>query len=161
MHTIEYRFSTTWRIEAPLPAVWAAVHDSSRWPRWWKSVERVIEVAPGTGEGVGAVHRYIWKGALPYRLVFDMQVTRIEPLVALEGDASGDVQGTGRWFFSHDGSATIVRYDWHVRTSRPWMNLLAPIARPVFQWNHDAVMREGGESLARLLHARLLSIDHA
>ena len=159
MHTAQYRFSTTWRIEAPLPAVWAAVRDASHWPRWWKNVERVVEIASGTSEGIGAVHRYTWKGVLPYRIVFDMHVTHVDPLIALEGEATGDVRGTGRWQFSNDGDATIVRYDWQIHTSRPWMNLLAPVARPFFRWNHDVVMREGGKSLARLLNARLVSIE--
>jgi uncharacterized protein YndB with AHSA1/START domain len=159
VRTVEYQFSTIWRIDAPVQAVWAVIRDSARWPEWWKNVERVAELAPGSGEGVGAMHRYTWKGALPYRIVFDMRVTRVEPLIALEGEASGDVEGTGRWRFSSEGRATVVRYDWHVRTSRLWMNVLAPLARPVFQWNHDAVMREGGISLARVLDARLISIE--
>ncbi len=132
MHTAQYCFSTTWRIEAPLPAVWAAVRDVAHWPHWWKNVERVVEIAPGTGEGIGAVHRYWWKGVLPYRIVFDMHVTHMNPLVALEGEATGDVLGTGRWEFSNDGAATIVRYDWQVHTSRPWMNLLAAGRASVF-----------------------------
>jgi hypothetical protein len=37
------------------------------------------------------------------------------------------------------------------------MNLLAPLARPVFAWNHDVVMRWGGEGLARLLGTRLVA----
>jgi hypothetical protein len=37
------------------------------------------------------------------------------------------------------------------------MNLLAPVARPIFAWNHDYVMRNGGEGLARLLGAPLLT----
>ena len=37
------------------------------------------------------------------------------------------------------------------------MNLLAPIARPIFAWNHDHVMRNGAEGLARLLGARLVT----
>ena len=39
------------------------------------------------------------------------------------------------------------------------MNLLAPVARPVFSWNHDELMREGGESLARRLGADLALPD--
>ena len=35
------------------------------------------------------------------------------------------------------------------------MNLAAPVARPVFAWNHDALMREAAESLARRLEAEL------
>jgi hypothetical protein len=39
------------------------------------------------------------------------------------------------------------------------MNRLAPLARPVFGWNHDVVMRWGGEGLARRLGGRLLAHD--
>ena len=31
------------------------------------------------------------------------------------------------------------------------MNLLAPIARPMFAWNHDYVMTNGREGLLKLL----------
>ena len=48
-------------------------------------------------------------------------------------------------------------YEWDVGTKRRWMNLLAPIARPIFAWNHDYVMRNGAQGLARLLDARLLT----
>ena len=41
------------------------------------------------------------------------------------------------------------------------MNLLAPIVRPIFAWNHAASMRQGGEALAKLLRARLVEITHA
>jgi hypothetical protein len=44
-----------------------------------------------------------------------------------------------------------------VRTTKRWMNLLAPFARPVFEYNHDVVMRWGGEGLARRLSCTLLS----
>ena len=33
-------------------------------------------------------------------------------------------------------------------TTKAWMNLLAPVARPVFEWNHDWVMARGGEGIA-------------
>jgi hypothetical protein len=38
------------------------------------------------------------------------------------------------------------------------MNFLAPIARPVFRWNHNVVMHQGGQGLADLLGARLLAV---
>ena len=46
---------------------------------------------------------------------------------------------------------TTVRYDWKVETTKRWMNLIAPIARPLFSWNHDVVMGWGGEGLAKRL----------
>ncbi|SAK77104.1 SRPBCC family protein [Caballeronia ptereochthonis] len=160
MRASEYCFITTWRIEAPLQSVWDAIHDPAAWPQWWSCVERVIEVEAGADDGVGALHRYTWKGRLPYRVRFDMRVARVEPFALLEGEASGDVEGRGRWRFSSHDSVTTVRYEWRVRTGRGWMNLLAPIARPIFKWNHDYVMQQGGEALAKRLDARLVSIDH-
>jgi len=50
-----------------------------------------------------------------------------------------------------DGEITTVRYDWKVETTKQWMNLLAPIARPFFNWNHNVVMGWGGEGLAKRL----------
>ena len=44
---------------------------------------------------------------------------------------------------------TAVVYEWNVSTTKPWMNLLAPIARPLFAWNHDWVMRNGGPASRR------------
>jgi uncharacterized protein YndB with AHSA1/START domain len=159
--TSEYRFTTIWRFDAPLQPVWDAIHDPASWPRWWKNVVDVVEIEAGASDGIGALHRYTWKGKLPYRVAFDMRVTRIEPLVVLEGEASGDVEGTGRWQFSSQHAVTVVQYEWSVRTKRGWMNLLAPLARPFFKWNHDYVMQEGGVALAQLLDARLVGIEHS
>ncbi|ABO53804.1 SRPBCC family protein [Burkholderia vietnamiensis] len=147
----EYRFSTTWRVDAPLAAVWDAIYQVDRWPEWWKGAVRTVELEPGDARGVGALQRYTWKGALPYRLTFDMRVLRVERPRVLAGRASGAIEGDGRWSFRGDGARTVVRYDWHIRTREPWMNWLAPVARPLFTWNHDVVMREGARGLARLL----------
>ncbi len=37
-----------------------------------------------------------------------------------------------------------------------WMNLFSPVAKPIFRANHDWVMHNGGEGLAKLLGAKLL-----
>ena len=43
----------------------------------------------------GLSHRMTWKTALPYQLTFDMRMTRVEPISALEGRASGELDGVG------------------------------------------------------------------
>ncbi|MBC3227501.1 SRPBCC family protein [Serratia fonticola] len=49
------------------------------------------------------------------------------------------------------GIGALHRYTWHVRTTTLWMNCLAPLAAPLFRWNHDAVMRAGAKGLAQRL----------
>ncbi len=148
-----YHLTTLWRFNAPLDAVWEAVCDCESWPQWWKGAERVVTLECGDAGGLGARRHYTWKSVLPFRLSFVSRVTRIEPLRLIEGCVEGDLAGTGCCRFGREQEFTVVRYDWRVRTTPLWMNLLAPLARPVFRWNHDALMRAGGEGLARHLQA--------
>jgi hypothetical protein len=152
----EYRLLTIWRIEAPLELVYAAIHDSLCWPDWWPGVKKVEQVAAGDADGIYSVWRYAWRGRLPYRVAFEVSATRIEKLVAIEGTTRGDLEGVGRWHFSRQGTVSIVRCEWHVRSTRWWMNLIAPVARPIFIRNHALVMEQGGVGLARLLGAPLV-----
>jgi uncharacterized protein YndB with AHSA1/START domain len=147
----DYNFVTLWRFDAPLEAVWDLVYRSEQWPAWWRGVERVEVLEEGDANHVGGVRRYTWKSRLPYRLSFDMRLARVEPLSVIEGEAFGELSGRGLWTFSSAGGVTDVRYDWNVETTKPWMNLLAPLARPLFKWNHDVVMGWGAEGLARRL----------
>ena len=99
------------------------------------------------------MRRYTWRGRLPYRLTFEMTTTRVEEPHRIEGSATGELEGTGVWRLADDDAGTSVRYDWNVRAAKPWMRLLAPVARPLFSWNHDAVMADGERGLRRFLEA--------
>jgi len=48
-----------------------------------------------------------------------------------------------------DGSGTRVRYTWTLSLHTRWRRLAAPLMVPVFRWNHEGVMRSGGQGLAR------------
>jgi len=153
-----YRFLTTWCLDAPIHAVWDAVWDAARWPEWWNGVERSVKLAEGDAAGVGCVWQQTWRSRLPYPLQLESRTTRVERPFLIEGVATGDLAGWGRWRF-FEGQGTAATYEWDVRTTKPWMNALAPVAGPVFAWNHDVVMRQGGQGLARFLGARLLAQD--
>jgi hypothetical protein len=56
---------------------------------------------------------------------------RVDPPRELELRAEGELVGTGRWLLDQEGEVTTVRYLWDVHTTRPWMNLIAPVARPL------------------------------
>jgi uncharacterized protein YndB with AHSA1/START domain len=153
----DYAFLTTWLLESPREPVWEAIYDQACWPNWWRGVEEAEEVRGGEESGVGTVSRLVWKSLLPYRVEFEVTTTRVERLQLLEADAVGELSGVGRWRFYEQDGITAVLYEWNVATSKAWMNLLAPVARPIFEWNHDWVMARGGEGIARLLGCRLLA----
>ena len=153
----QYEFLTTWLLDAPRERVWDAIYAQELWPEWWRGVEEVEELESGNGDRLGAVSRMVWRSLLPYRVEFQVRTTRVERPLLLEADAIGELQGVGRWRLFEEDGATAVLYEWNVSTTRSWMNLLAPIARPVFEWNHDWVMAHGGEGIARLLGCRLLA----
>lgn len=152
----QYEFVTTWCVDAPIDRVFWALEDSARWPEWWQGVRSAELLEDGDENGVGRLWRYVWRSRLPYNLEFDSRVTRLERPWLIEGQAEGELTGIGRWRL-FEGRGTAVVYEWNVRTSRAWMNAFAPLARPVFAWNHDVVMRQGAEGLARLLDAPLLA----
>jgi uncharacterized protein YndB with AHSA1/START domain len=151
----EYRFVTTWCLDAAIDQVFAAIDDSARWPQWWKGVRRAELLEEGDGDGIGRRWHYVWRSRLPYNLAFEARIARREPPWLLEAHVDGELAGLGRWRL-FEGTATAVVYEWNVRTTRAWMNRLAPVARPLFEWNHDVVMRQGAVGLARLLDAPLL-----
>lgn len=156
-----YAFVTLWRVGAPLAAVWEVIAHAEEWPSWWKAIERAEIVQPAGSDGLGGVTRFRFRTALGYKLNFETTGVRVEPPRLYEARAAGDLIGTGRWTLTPETEAqTLVRYEWDVSTAKAWMNRMAPIARPAFNWNHDVVMRWGAEGLARRLNASVRDVGH-
>jgi hypothetical protein len=114
-------------------------------------VERVAELVPEER------YRISWRSRIPYELEFEFAVSEIDAPCCMVGHASGELEGTGRWRLFEDAGVTAVTYEWNVETTKAWMNLVGPLARRVFEHNHDVVMRWGGEGLARRLGCRLIA----
>ena len=150
---------TQWHLEAPIERIWEALVAPEEWPRWWRYVEAVVELEKGDAQGIGALRRYTWSSRLPYRLSFEMRTTALARPTSIEGVATGDLSGTGCWQLRDFGKTTRVQYTWTVTTGKGWMNLLAPLLAPVFAWNHDQVMREGGRGVAQHLGVALLAFQ--
>lgn len=152
-----YAFLTTWALEAPLDDVWREIHDTERWPEWWRGVTEATETDPGAACGIGRRGRYTWRSRVPYPVRFEVVATDVQRPHLLAGEASGELEGTGIWRLRAEEAATEVTYEWNVATTKRWMNAIGPVAGPFFRWNHDEVMRWGGEGLARHLGCRLLA----
>ncbi|QOR37757.1 polyketide cyclase [Billgrantia diversa] len=146
-----FEFDTAWDLDAPIEAVFDALTDSLHWPDWWPGLEDVREIEAGDEHGIGRTQCFVWKSRLGYYLRFHIRITRVRSPWLIEGKASGDVAGIGSWQLHEQQKGTRIRYLWQVRTARPWMGLLARVARPLVVWNHHVMMREGRAGLARHL----------
>lgn len=155
MRQARYDFLSVWLVGAPAERVWDAIYDVEGWPSWWQAVTHVREHDRAGGAEAGRVFDIGWRSRVPYVIEFRITVTRVDRPLVMEGRAEGDLAGIGRWrLLSADGT-TAVLYEWSVGTTKRWMNAVAPVARPVFKYNHDWVMRNGAEGLARRLGAPL------
>jgi carbon monoxide dehydrogenase subunit G len=155
----DYHYVSTWQLQAPIEQVWAAISELERLPAWYPAAQEVQTLAPGDDQGVGARVRYVIKGRLPMRLAFEATITKVDPPREAELRAEGELAGTGRWLLDQQGEVTTVRYLWDVRTTRPWMSLVAPVARPLFTWNSKGVLLGAGEGLARFLEVPLVRAE--
>ena len=147
----DYRFETTWRLQAGRQEAWDLLYDGEGWPTWWPSVRQVDVLEPGGPDRVGRLLRYHFATKLPYTLTFEARIVQVSEPTHLVATAEGELAGQWTCDMTQDGPDVAVRHVWAVSTTKPWMNALAPLARPVFSWNHAALMREGGEGFARRL----------
>lgn len=153
----DYAFVTEWRVAGTVDEVKAILGDAdaSALIRWWPSVYlKVDELVPGGEGGLGRVIRLHTKGWLPYTLRWDLHVT--EPLtdVGYALEATGDLEGTGRWTFRQDGPEVRIVYDWRIHATKPLLRRLGWLLKPAFSANHHWAMRKGEESLRLELRRR-------
>jgi hypothetical protein len=153
----DYRFLTTWIVAAPIDPVWDVIYAIERWPEWWRGVQSVTELFHGDGDGEGSIYRHVWRSKIPYAVQFDVTVTEVHRPNVIVASAEGGLAGTGTFRLFEAPLGTSVTYDWQVATTKRWMNAVAPIGRPLFAWNHHAVMKQGGVGLARVLDVPLIA----
>jgi hypothetical protein len=152
-----YHFVTDIRLLAAPDPVWRVLVQPVDWPRWWPRLAQVELRDPGRPDGLGRRYRLAFRTALPYTLSFESETVRIRAPSLWEARVHGELDGTGVYeLFAEDG-ATCLRHTWIVATTKPWMNLLAPLARPAFAWNHAVLMRDFATGLAGRLGVPLIS----
>ena len=145
--THSFELTTTWVLDADRERVFEVVRDFAAWPEWWPGVERV--------ELDGEAMEQVWRSRLRYPVRFRAVVDTIEAPERITGRVEGALRGIGRCRLGEVPGGTQVDFELSVETTERWMNLVAPLARPVFVWNHDELMRRGGEGIARRLGVTL------
>jgi hypothetical protein len=151
----QYRFVTKWLLKGTTPEnAWEVLKDSN-YGDWWHGVT-VHVLEPGDEHGLGELRESLFKTKLPYTLSFKSRVSTLERPSVIEMQAYGELEGTGRYDIRQTNDETEILYTWDVRTTKSWMNLMAPLMRPMFEWNHGQVMHEGAIGLAKRLNAVLI-----
>ena len=146
-------FFDEWRLAAQPEAVWPVIRDVETWPDWWPSVRKVTPV----GGGASSTYEFRFRTRLPYDMAFAAELVQDDTLRTAEARVTGRVDGSGRCTVTAIDGGSLVRFDWWVRPQLAWMRAVAPLARPVFGWNHRSLMADGARGLVRRLDTRLLA----
>lgn len=151
-----YMFETDWELTAPIEQVFDVLSHPEEFETWWPSVTRSASLSKGDAGGIGARARYTIRGPLLYSMTFDLKTIEVERPKRLRAVVRGDLVGTGTFSLESAGTGTRVGFNWHVATTKRWMNLAAVVAKPVLAWAHERVMLEGCAAMADHLGASLL-----
>ncbi|MEX1161955.1 MAG: hypothetical protein WEB03_00090 [Nitriliruptor sp.] len=163
-----YRFSTRMRFGAGVSEVHRAIVDPSGWLELWGDAVEVRRVDDGDERGVGRTFDATVRAPVGYRLSASIETVEVDgPAARPDGSwrshlrmrSSGQLDGTGTWDLSGGTTATDVHFVWDVVTTARWMDLLTPIARPLFERSHGVVVRNASEAAAAHLGTDLLAFD--
>lgn len=155
-----YHFLSDFRMTSSRDAVWTTLMAVEEWPAWWRWLKRIDVVRAATSEnGVGAVYRNHVGSPTGYAFEFLGEIADADRLRRIDLILTGEIVGRIRYLLSDDPSGgTRVQYAQLVETPKWWMNLLAPIARPGFTWNHDKLMTDFGKGLAKASGGDLVTV---
>jgi len=148
----DYDFRTTWTITAPRHRVSTAIQDMRSWPTWWPGL-RSVEVKNVHKKIVGSRVHMAWGARLGYTLRIEITITNYMADSRIDFTSVGDLVGGGSWSLK-DGDqidTTAINILWHVATTKRWMNISAPLLRPIFIFNHYLLMRAGQKGLRHYL----------
>lgn len=156
-----FDLSSTWHLPATSEGVWAIIADvDMSWPQWWPDCNFAAPLVRSQPESnsqediLKATTSYLnFKAVLGYTLTISIHPTMVVTPKEIEFDAGGHLEGTGKVTLTPEGKGENTRMDieWKVRPTQRWMNLLTPVAAPVFAAAHTLMMHRGEKGLRRAL----------
>jgi uncharacterized protein YndB with AHSA1/START domain len=157
--TTQYHFVSEYVFRGDPESLWRALGDVEAWPSWWPWLKRVERLRDGIGvEHVGAAYRSTVRAPAGYGFVYSATVVDVERLRRIDLHVAGDIVGRGRFLVGTLPSGELtLSFTWLVSTTKRWMSAVAPMARPMFAWNHDRMMKAFGVGLAEAAGLELRS----
>lgn len=151
-----YRFESVWKLSAPIDRVFDLLSQPQGFARWWPAVRSSVLVDGEDPAGSGARAQFTVRSPFHYSMSFATTAVDVDRPRRIHNLVRGDLVGTGTYELKEEADGTLVRLAWRVSTTKPWMNRLAPIARPLFVWAHRRVMEGGAKAMAIALGSELL-----
>lgn len=151
-----YWFVTEFGLPAPAADLYAAVMTPEPWLRNEPHVRRLTRLSDGGHDGCGRAFAVEMRAVSRYLLQCEIEVVEVAAPHRVCWRSRGDLEGTGVWTMSEQPGLTTVRFSWQVRTTRPWMNVAASLARPLLVWNHDQAMRRAVSALGEAVGVPVL-----
>ena len=130
----------------PPERLWAALSDTSRYPRWfpWLAAYDAGPLRAGT------TATFVVRPPLPYRLRLVVDVREVVEGAVVDGVVGGDLSGPARLEVEPEGEGSAARLTWSLELQRPSLRRLERLARPAMVWGHDAVVAVGLRRFRRL-----------
>lgn len=136
-----YHFRTVWRLSFRPDEVFPVLADLESYPSWWPGMRRVRRVDETTFDTEV-------RSVLPFSLVFRTITSRQDERTGLlQADLRGDLEGFSRWTITATDGGSQAVFEEDVIATKLLLRVLAPIARPVFRWNHALLMNRGERGL--------------
>lgn len=152
-----YQFQSEWALTAAVDRVFELACHPEDFSAWWPSVKTSKLLEEGDEDGVGTRAAYTLRSPFVYSMRFVTTTVEVDRPSRIHALVRGDLIGTGTYLLEGDEYRTRVRFVWNVSTTKTWMNLFAPVARPLFVRAHQHVMRKGALAMAKRLDGTLLS----
>lgn len=156
-----YAFLTTFEVAAPPDAVFDLVVAPEPWLATWGDLVEVDRRQPPGPEGAGGALAGSVRAPLGYRVGGRIDVVEARRPSWLRMRVTGTIAGVGEWTFTPTAAGTAVTFDWTVRPVATWLRVMTPVARPVLEAGHEAVVRHAVDAAAAHLGADVLAFRSA
>jgi len=132
-------------VPASYDSVFAVLEQLTTYPAWWPEVRRIEPVNDTTAD-------VTIRAFLPYSLRFRMELKQLDnEKGVLEASLAGDLDGFSSWTVTPIEGGCRLGFEEEVRVNKVLLQLLAPLARPLFKLNHAVMMRRGERGLRKFV----------
>ncbi len=149
----DFRFSTSFTLEAPLERVHDVLIDLEYYSSWWPQVRAVAKLDDDHA-------LVVCRSALPYDLELLLTAVARDP-EHLEVGIDGPIRGWAQFDLRRSSAAeTIVEFEQEVRAESRAFAAASYVVKPLLVWNHHRMMAglvEGARAGVQLSAARTAS----